>query len=29
MLSTTNIVGDQMLDHVRDLYPDLPWAPWL
>ena len=29
MLSTTNIVADQMLDHLRDLYPDLPWAPWL
>lgn len=29
MLNTTNIVADQMLDHVRDLYPDLPWAPWL
>lgn len=29
MLSTTNIVADQMLDHVRQLYPDLPWAPWL
>lgn len=29
MLSTTNIVADVMLDHVKDLYPDLPWAPWL
>jgi hypothetical protein len=29
MLSTTNIVADQMLDHLRELYPALPWAPWL
>jgi hypothetical protein len=29
MLSTTNLVADQMLRHVREMYPDLPWAPWL
>ena len=29
MLSTTNLVADRMLDHLRELYPDLPWAPWL
>ena len=29
MLSTTNIVADQMLDHIQELYPDLPWAPWM
>ena len=25
MLSTTNLVADHMLRHVRELYPDLPW----
>lgn len=25
MLSTTNLVADQMLDHLRRLYPTLPW----
>lgn len=29
MLSTTNLVEDHMLAHVRTLYPQLPWAPWL
>lgn len=29
MLSTTNLVADRMLLHVQELYPDLPWAPWL
>jgi hypothetical protein len=25
MLSTTNLVADHMLRHLRDLYPELPW----
>ena len=25
MLSTTNLVADHMLLHVKELYPDLPW----
>ncbi len=25
MLTTTNLVADRMLDHLRELYPDLPW----
>lgn len=25
MLSTTNLVADHMLRHLRDLHPDLPW----
>jgi hypothetical protein len=29
MLSTTNLVADHMLRHLRELHPDLPWAPWL
>jgi hypothetical protein len=29
MLSTSNLVADEMLEHLRELYPDLPWAPWL
>jgi glycosyltransferase involved in cell wall biosynthesis len=29
MLSTTNLVADHMLRHLREAYPDLPWAPWL
>jgi GT2 family glycosyltransferase len=29
MLTTTHIVADQMLAHLRELYPDFPWAPWL
>ena len=26
MLSTTNLVADHMLAHLRELYPDLPWG---
>lgn len=26
MLSTTNLVADQMLGHLRELYPGLPWS---
>ena len=29
MLGITNLVAHEMLEHVRDLYPGLPWAPWL
>lgn len=29
MLSTSNLVADHMLGHLRELYPGLPWAPWL
>lgn len=29
MLSTSNLVADHMLHHLREIYPDLPWAPWL
>ncbi|MFZ9040886.1 MAG: glycosyltransferase, partial [Ilumatobacteraceae bacterium] len=29
MLSTTNLIEDHMLTHLRQLYPQLPWAPWL
>lgn len=29
MLSTTSIVADEMLDHVRERFAALPWAPWL
>ena len=25
MLSTTNLVADHMLRHLRELYPPLPW----
>lgn len=25
MISTTNLVADQMMQHVRDLHPGLPW----
>lgn len=25
MLSTTNLIADQMLQHLRELYPTLPW----
>ena len=26
MLSTTNLVADHMLAHLRELYPELPWS---
>ena len=29
MLSTTNLVADQLLAHLREMYPGLPWAAWL
>jgi hypothetical protein len=25
MLSTSNLVADHMLRHLRNAYPDLPW----
>ncbi len=25
MISTTNLVADQMVDHLRSVHPDLPW----
>ncbi len=25
MISTTNLVADQMVDHLRGVHPDLPW----
>ena len=25
MISTTNLVADRMIEHVRSLHPDLPW----
>lgn len=27
MITTTNLVADHMLAHLRDLHPDLPWRP--
>lgn len=29
MLTTSNLAADHMLAHLREMYPDLPWAPWL